>query len=95
MTIFTPSLAEDMLVFWEHQAIEVSVKASTTKGSITQVQIVIDEEERIESDLVLPYNFTVPPYCMDAGLHTLTAVVYTSSGNRAVDAQYIQIQKAK
>jgi len=95
MTIFTPSLAEDMLVFWEHQAIEVSVEASTTKGSIMQVEIIVDEEEVIESALVRPYNFTVPPNSMEAGLHSLSAVVYTSSGNRAVAAQYIKIQKAK
>ena len=94
MTINTPSLAEDMLVFWEHQAIEVSVEASTTKGSIIQAEIIIDYDV-IESTLVSPYNFTVPPNSMDVGLHTLSAVVYTSSGNRAVDAQHIKIQKAK
>ena len=95
MTIITPSLAEDMLVFWEHQTIEVSVEASTTKGSITQVEIIVDEEEVIESTLFRPYNFTIPPSSMEEGLHSLSAVVYTSSGNRAVDAQNIKIQKAK
>ena len=95
MSINTQSIVDDIIVFWDYQTIEVSVEASTTKGSIIQVEIRVDEEEVIEFALVSPYNFTVPPNSMEAGLHTLTAVVYTSSGNRAVDAQYIQIQKAK
>jgi len=95
MSINTQSIVDDIIVFWDYQTIEVSVEASTTKGSIIQVEIRVDEEEVIEFALVSPYNFTVPPNSMEAGLHTLTAVVYTSSGNRAVDAQYIKIQKAK
>lgn len=96
MEIVTPSIdAEaDFPVFWEYQPIQVSVTASTTKGTINQVEIIINDDV-FESTLVKPYNFTIPSNLLEAGLHSLTAVVFTSSGNRAVDAQYITIKEVQ
>ena len=94
MEIITPSIDEEAEypVFWEYQPIQISVTASTTKGTISQVEIFVDDDV-IESTLVKPYNFTIPSNRIEAGLHSLTAVVFTSSGDQAVDAQYITIKK--
>ena len=79
-------------VFWEYQPILVSVVGNTTKGSVIQIEIIVDDEV-IESVSEHSYNFTIPSNRIEPGLHSLSAVVFTSSGNSAVNAQYITIKK--
>jgi len=72
----------------------VIVEASTNKGSIIQVQILVDGEV-IESRTESPYHFTIPPYTVPVGMRTLSAEAYSSERNLEVDAMLIKIKEAK
>ncbi|MCL1850565.1 MAG: Ig-like domain-containing protein [Bacteroidetes bacterium] len=85
--------AEGKLEFYKHQEIPVTVEASTTKGSIIQVEILVDEDV-IQSLTKPPYNFTIPENTIEPGLHhILTAVAFSSRGNREVSAMYFTIKE--
>jgi hypothetical protein len=88
-TITSPA---DEAIFKENQSIPVLVEASTTKGSIIQVQIFIDDDP-IASLTETPYEFTIPANTIPVGIHTLAAMAYTSEGNREVAAIFITITK--
>ncbi|MCL2167988.1 MAG: Ig-like domain-containing protein [Lentimicrobiaceae bacterium] len=74
------------------QSIEVNVEASTTKGSIIQVQLLVDDEA-IQSLTKEPYQFTIPPKTIPVGLHLITAVAYNSMNNQEVANVYITIEE--
>jgi len=78
-------------IFSEYQSIPITVEASTTKGSIIQVQIVVDDEV-IESLTKPPYNFTIPSGTIPVGMHILSAEAFSSGGNSEVAAIYITIE---
>ena len=81
---------KDMTEFYEFQDISVTVEASINKGSIRQVQIIVDELP-IESRVDTPYHFTIPAHTISPGMHYLTAVAY-SSNNQDVDNIFIVIK---
>ena len=89
-----PTTLDEFVAFYENQSIFVSVDASTTKNTIRQVQLFVDEDV-IFSTLTSPYNFTIPPGTIAPGLHILSAVAHSSGGNREVAAIYINIKEAK
>jgi hypothetical protein len=86
-----------MITFSENESIPVTVEASTTKGAILQVDIsVLDKNDTIEvikSFLSQPYQFTIQPKTLKPGLHVLTAVAFSSEGNRETDAMYLTIEE--
>jgi hypothetical protein len=89
-----PDPDEGSAVFYENQSIPVTVEASTTKGSIKQVVIYVDDDV-IDSKLSPPYNFTIAEWTIQPGLHALTAVAYSSEGNSEVAEIYITIKETK
>jgi hypothetical protein len=83
---------EDFAVFSEDQSIPVTVEASTTKGSIIQVQIFVNDSA-ILSLTAAPYHFTIPPKTISVGnMITLSAVAYSSEGNQEVAAIFIDVE---
>ena len=85
--IITP---ENEDVFWTFQDIPVTVEASTSKGSIIQVEIFVDDKV-IESLTEPPYKFTIPARAVDTGTHYLTAAAFSST-NQEVDNIFIIIK---
>jgi len=78
--------------FSENEPIYVIVEASTNKGSVIQVQILVDNE--------IKKSFTKPPYCdtirpryLTKGIHSISAEAYSSGGNMETDAFYITIKE--
>jgi hypothetical protein len=83
--------------FNQYQTIYVNVEASTNKGSIIQVQIIVDDEIRKSYSRPMPsaYNDTILPGTLPVGLHVLSAVAYSSEGNSEVAAIYFTIKESK
>ena len=90
ITITSPA---DGAIFSRNQSVPVNVKASTTKGSIIQVQIFIDDSEPFASRTATPYNFIIPPDTMSAGLHIISATAYSSGKNQEMAAIMIKIEE--
>jgi hypothetical protein len=89
-----------LVSFLEYETIPVTVEAFTTKGSLIQVEILVDEDviKSLPDTTKLPaspYNFTIPSWRIKPGTHLLTAVAYSSEGNRETDAMYFMIEKSK
>ena len=80
---------ENEAEFWRSQSIPVTVEASTNKGSLIQVQILLDDQV-IGSCVDTPYHFTIPAKTASTGMHYLTAAAY-SSDNLEVNNIFIII----
>ena len=82
---------ENYATFLKYESIRVDVEASTTKGSIIQVVLLVDDKV-IDSLREEPYNFTIPPDTISAGEHILYAAAYNSQQNREVAMIHITIK---
>jgi hypothetical protein len=90
------------IVFSESTPIPIIVDAYTTKGSIVQVELFVDDEiiASLPDSTMLklpstPYNFTIQPYTIDTGLHVLTAAAFSSEKNIELSALFLRIKKYK
>jgi len=85
----TITYPENNAVFPINQSIPVTVEASTTKGSIIQVQLTFDNSA-IQSLTEPPYNFTIPADSVSTlGIHTICVEAYNSEKMR--EAAFISI----
>ncbi|MCL2245951.1 MAG: Ig-like domain-containing protein [Lentimicrobiaceae bacterium] len=85
---------KDYPEFFENEFIYVTVEASTNKGSILQVQMFADNNPG-KSCTETPYRDTILPRTFTAGIHSISAVAYSSQGNTEIDAIYVKIKEAK
>jgi len=92
ITCVITSLTAVDTVFFENQTIPVTVEASTNKGSIIQVQILVDDEV-IQSFIASPYHYSIPPYTLPIGFHSITAEAYSSGNNVEIAGRLIKIKK--
>jgi hypothetical protein len=81
--------------FYENQTIYVNVEASTTKGSIIQVDILVDGEPHKSFSRPMPsaYRDTIQPRELPVGVYVLSAEAYSSDGNVEVSAIYLTIKE--
>jgi hypothetical protein len=80
--------------FSKFQPIEVVVEASTTKGSIIQVQVSTGEflhDIFTSKDTISPYNFIISNETFEPGPHYITAVAFNSNQMRETSAVLIFI----
>jgi len=76
--------------FTQNAFIDVIVEASTTKGSIIQVQLMIDNES-FKSVIDTPYTFVIPEYTFEPGLHYITAIAYNTNRVQETSSVLINI----
>ena len=77
--------------FSEYQSIPVSVEASVNKGTITHVEILIDDSIR-KIITEPPYDDMIAPKKLSPGkFHSIAARAYSSGGHLEGDAIYIMV----
>src|SRR5262245_50599746 len=75
----------DAAVFGNTDSFTVNTIASTTTGSVTNVQL-FDGTNLLRSFTTAPYNFGVAGFTFVLGTHTLTSVAKDSTGLMATSA---------
>jgi len=82
---------DDKAIYYYYEDINVNIRASAEKGSISQV--VLDVDTLIHINLEPPYRYTIPGGTFKKnGFYLLSVTAYSYNGVMAGDAIYLNIE---